>query len=412
MSGLNDDVDDGLDFTPDVPEINPDQPVTDTKVFVQPLDDVSEEDNPSAQDLFGKDIVKNEVPNLNAEFVLVKEAFNKLTDIAFIGNTIRSANGISKEDAEVVDSVIPGFINDKKPIGFFTEEKSRTQLNETLNTINVTIDTQVAELAIKASTVAEKAIKALSECVRDAEPKLIGRLTSLQDQLGKIPEFLARTNTENYHAASLLRILNKRIDTLSFDRREGAITDPKELETTPEFLDLFNKRSKFIATPRNKTNVELLLYFASSLQNGEEQQLYHMVTYGTFSPIKLSEKDYPILPAIDSQLIEKYLPNFTFYHLFLSGANETAKQYLMTLVNAVVVLIDRMNARKVEIDAVSKTQEDNHQNKLNKLFALHSDNNINSVNSVILLSFVQDYCDYIESIAAALNVLLPAEELT
>ena len=412
MGGLNDDVDDGLDFAPDVPEINPDQPVTDTKVFVQPLDEDSKEDTPSAQDLFGKDVIKNEVPNLNAEFVLVKEAFNKLTDIAFIGKAIKSANGVCKEDAEVVDSVIPGFISDTKPIGFFTEQKSRTQLNETLNTINVTIDTQVAELAIKASTVAEKAIKALSECVRDAEPKLIGRLTSLQDQLGKIPEFLARTNTESYHAASVLRVMNRRIDTLSFDRKEGAVVDPKELETTPEFLDLFNKRSKFIAAPRNKTNVDLLLAYSCSLQNGKEQPLYHMLTYGTFSPIKLDEKNYPILPAVNRQEIEDYLQNFTFYQLFLSGASETAKQYLMTLVNAVIVLIGEMNARKVEIDTVSKTQEDNHQSKLNKLFALHSDNNIDSMNSVILLSFVQDYCDYIESIATALNVLLPAEELT
>ena len=84
----------------------------------------------------------------------------------------------------------------------------------------------------------------------------------------------------------------------------------------------------------------------------------------------------------------------------------------MRLVNSVVVLIDCISKRKQQIDEIAKSQESDHQKKLNTLFELHSQTNIDSMNSVILLTFVQEYCDFIESISKAIEVLLPAQELS
>ncbi len=405
MSGLNDDVEDGLDFSPEVAEINKDQPVTDTKIFTPAAPGV-QETTPTPQDLFGSQVISNEVPNLNAEFVLVKESINKLKDLQYIASCIAQSNGISKEDAIVVDSMMPGFINDKKPIGFFTEDKSRTQFNETLNSINKTIDTQVAELSIKSLELTDKAISSLTACIKEAEPKIIARLFSLAKELGRVIDFINSEDNQSNEISFLVNLLNTRLDNLPFDYRDLQI-DKEKFST---FIEAFNKNNSFIQVIRNFENINLLLKYCLSYQNdGENPDPIHIVAFNNYTRIDLKGDTYPIGPSLDPLSVKNC--SYTLYHLLLLGAGNGAKQYLMSLVNAVVILITSISKIRESIEVITKSDVQDHQDKLNKLFCLHSQVNIDSINSVLLLTFVQNYCDYIESLAKAFCILLPDSEL-
>ena len=403
MAGLNDDVDEGLDTSPEPSEINPEQPIPQEILFKMDISSGVEEEKPTPEDLFGVGLVKNEVPNLNAEFHLVEESINKLMDLETVYADIRSSNGVSKEDAEVVDALMPGFISDKKPIGFFTEDKSRTQLSETLNTINQAIDAQTADIVIKASDIAERSSKALSTCFTDIEARIISKLSSLHDQLAKIPLFLAKYPDENYHAQSFLRLLNRSIGSYEM---EGDTSDKTKMDKYPDFVEAFKQACKFTEVPRNRENVDLLLLHSTSSE--EEKDLLHYVNFGRIS--KITENN-DIADMSKEENLAVIIPSFTYYHLLLSGTASGAKDYLMGLVNCAMKRVTYIGERKLLISSTDRTDTNNYQQKLSEIFSLHSLNSIDMINAVTLLSFVQDYCDYIEGIAKALASMLPEQEL-
>lgn len=405
--GLNDDVDDGLDLSSEVADLNPNQPIPDKVIFKMDISSEVDQDTVTPEDLFGVGVVKNEVPNLNAEFQLVTEKINKLTDLVQVYEDISKSNGICKEDAELVDSLAPGFINDKKPLGFFTDDKSRTQLTETLNTINKTIDTQTADIVIQASDIALKSCKALSTCFTDIETKIVSKLSVLQEQLGKLPIFLSTHPVESYHTTAVLR---------AFDLNIGVCFNEEELEKSyfdkfPNFIDSFEKANDFVRhSGKNKTNVRALLAYGVTpeLFQTDNVAAIHQLAHGTYSTLSVNG-DLDHLSTEESNKFDFY--SYKYYHLVSIGASHVARDYLMLLVKASMQSYELIKERSTSIDKLNKADTNNYQAKLSTIFELHSFNTIDTVNAVALMSFVQGYCDYIEKIASALKLLLPDNEL-
>ena len=121
--GLNDDVDEGLSPGEDVLDENPDQPVPEKTTFIMDIANVANQDDVTDEQIFGEGVIKNELPNINAEFVLSNEEFLKVEDLIVIRDELRQSRGICKEDAELIDSQMPGFLSETKPIGFLLKIK-------------------------------------------------------------------------------------------------------------------------------------------------------------------------------------------------------------------------------------------------------------------------------------------------
>lgn len=151
MAGLNDDVDEGLedleeDFKPEeinldpiTPNINSNQPEPDPVILVTQNYSNKEGENkePSIQDLFGDAVIPGEIPNLNAEFVIIQQRSDSLDDFKTTSFAIGDRKSICQEDAKLLDALAPGFLNDEtKPIGYFTKDNTKTFFDETVKDMN------------------------------------------------------------------------------------------------------------------------------------------------------------------------------------------------------------------------------------------------------------------------------------
>lgn len=160
MGGLNDDVEEGLPALEedvvdvnaqidnvDIPNNNPDQPDPDPIVLkVNEFADEADSKEPSVIDLFGFGVVPGEVPNFNGEFEIIEQKKNTLDDIVDIRNNISRKQSISQEDICLLDSVIPGFINENRMLQMFTKHSSQTLLRETSLAVENIIENEKNEI--------------------------------------------------------------------------------------------------------------------------------------------------------------------------------------------------------------------------------------------------------------------------
>jgi hypothetical protein len=232
---LNDQAEDDVTFDvlfDQTDNVNPKQPIT------QPLTIIT--DNHTRRDvepqlLFGQDIVKNELPNLNAAFVVSKESMNKAFDLLEIRNSIKNSNGMSREDAEVTNSVLSGFINPSRPIGFFTEDKSKTQFTQTLLTLDKEIDVRLATTVNNLSQQLDSIVGKYLPLIKESELKILDKISEIQEAIGKLMLSL------NDSSGSLLN--NKSINSLLDSKVRYRDPDDSEQQTdfSPELADKLNK---------------------------------------------------------------------------------------------------------------------------------------------------------------------------
>ena len=148
MSGLNDDIEedieqelpgsDKLDITPDqfktsdskIAELNINQPVAPSIILKVGEDSVDEDGKsitPSITDLFGSDVVPNELPNLNAKIVMIEDNKNTISDATSALNNIQVNQAISQEDIKEIDAIFPGYLGDKERIEYYTKTPTLTR---------------------------------------------------------------------------------------------------------------------------------------------------------------------------------------------------------------------------------------------------------------------------------------------
>jgi hypothetical protein len=168
MAGLNDDIEPDDDIESELPG-SPKNPVKAGEFIVphpeelatghnQPVapeinivvdkplvDDNGEPVKPTARDLFGKDIVPNELPDLNAEIILVDEVANKITDASGVYDSITNAHAISQESILEIDSILPGYLNENEIIEYYTKTPTLTRYETATNKIGYEIAKQKQE---------------------------------------------------------------------------------------------------------------------------------------------------------------------------------------------------------------------------------------------------------------------------
>jgi hypothetical protein len=160
MAGLNDELDDLPVYSDDLDQATPlpgyvDQPHNNPDVNSQSkvvnivavpgsildrLDKYSQPAAPNAKELFGDNIVLNELPNLTAKFTVIKDKVNEAGDMYSFKEALTTKCAMCQEDAKVLDTMTNGqFLGPDKPLGYFTKDDSQTQYLETLKSLNTTI---------------------------------------------------------------------------------------------------------------------------------------------------------------------------------------------------------------------------------------------------------------------------------
>jgi hypothetical protein len=126
------------------PNHNPNQP-GENKVVLDAADEneVSSrefirENRVSPTDLFGSVITPNELPNYDGQFRITagnEEKARRLTNVFY---SMEENKTISRSDAQLIDSIHNGFINEDRPEGYFTIEPTKTQYQETIDWVTNT----------------------------------------------------------------------------------------------------------------------------------------------------------------------------------------------------------------------------------------------------------------------------------
>jgi len=204
MAGLNDDIEEELagsdpnnilskDYVipkEEIVEVNDKQPAAPKVTLVtgygqQQMDPVDFEP-PTIEDLFGKDVVPNELPNLKAEFVLLENGTNALLDSREIQSGIINARAISQEDIKNVEAVMPGYLNDHEHIGFYTKTPTLTRYAQAVTKIASNIDNQKSkqtELFLQTSEGVKESIKKTADFLHTSLINNMSSRLSLREKI-------------------------------------------------------------------------------------------------------------------------------------------------------------------------------------------------------------------------------------
>jgi hypothetical protein len=190
MAGLNDDVDDDLDPFVEPPDENPDSSPAPNIVLMNKTGRASKSDNdPNAikpSQLFGGPIVPGELPNLKDQFLILTDTTNKISDNRALKQSLKESCSICKEDAQLVNGVVPGFISESRPLNTFTTSKSKVGLNETLNALDVQLEADVEQLRMAVEETTKTLIENFKRNNDHIDRCLTKALTSYQPVLAKM----------------------------------------------------------------------------------------------------------------------------------------------------------------------------------------------------------------------------------
>ena len=129
--------------------------------------------------------LSGEVPQFAPVFVEQQGKAENLVDLATTQNQIQAQGAISVENALVVDSLSPGFINDNNPAALYSKTPSKTQYNESLLSIAASVDSQYALLKSSIEETTAQFYSAASESRTRILAAMVTGLTNVNRSIAK-----------------------------------------------------------------------------------------------------------------------------------------------------------------------------------------------------------------------------------
>ena len=129
--------------------------------------------------------LSGEVPQFAPVCVEQQGKAENLVDLATTQNQIQAQGAISVENALVVDSLSPGFINDNNPAALYSKTPSKTQYNESLLSIAASVDSQYALLKSSIEETTAQFYSAASESRTRILAAMVTGLTNVNRSIGK-----------------------------------------------------------------------------------------------------------------------------------------------------------------------------------------------------------------------------------
>ena len=81
------------------------------------------------------ELIPGEVPELDEEVEVLAAVVNKFNNLTYLSSDINAAQGMNKTFAMEAERIMPGFLNEDVPLGYFTEEPTGTRLKLSLEAI-------------------------------------------------------------------------------------------------------------------------------------------------------------------------------------------------------------------------------------------------------------------------------------
>lgn len=187
-------------------------------------DTQGEEPRPTADQLF-TNIEKNKIPSLNAEFVVIQDISDSVVDLTEIRMRLEDTEGISRDDAMAIESIVPGFMHKRMPLAGFTQSKTKTQLKQARESIDERFDAQLSTLAEATKSLASRVQKEAVDFLKTMDPMML----ELQSLATCTFETILSSRTE----------LSDALDTslLAFTRDKRATT-PTQREAIKQIVDV------------------------------------------------------------------------------------------------------------------------------------------------------------------------------
>lgn len=379
MAGLNDDVDDGLEPTYVEPhDENPESSPAPNIILMNKVGKSSKADSdPNAvkpSQLFGGPIIPNELPNLNAEFAIITDTANTISDNRALKDSLKQSCSICKEDAQLVNGVVPDFINEDRPINTFTDTKSKVGLKETLNALDTQFEVDVEKLrsAIETST------KTLIECFKrnndNVDAVITQALTKYQPLLAKM--------------------------IVLIDGGEGGdeLATFLKLSNTVNNYELSEISEKFPEIAKDLTIITNVNFWSNAVAvvnryPDSGSQVKYFVIDGerhTFS-----EKE-PFLVQMGTTNPNRFTPRASLLDVIRNGLDMQSLQYFKQLNQVSHNITNAMGESLSLIGQLAAKTEVTPKEKLDTLTQIAALNNKYARHNIELLSFTQRYFDVLD----------------
>lgn len=358
------------------------------------IEDSDERTDIKDQTIFGSDITPNEIPTLSNVFI--KDSSDNLyiaKELLDISSTIKKSNGICKEDAVVIDSISKGFINDKKPLGFFTEDKSKTQFNTTLQTLDKEVDLNLSKVIESLNSFSEKVAQLTLPKIKELESETKESISSLQVEIQNLLTTVSYPSTqtrlpEDFSVNTFLDIYIR--DNSSSE--DGSMNDGIDKLPDDIRLKIYNLR-KGLAWPNS---------FLTRLAHLYASQTYHLketlFCFGSpHNTIMIVDSEIFDLPS-DHLLAKENIRLKDINTIYLHSTSVTGirfKQDLNTLIGLAVSLTNKISNVKNTVKEISLSTQTNLNAKLQSLDNISKDVVRDSLVVSSILSFFEELLEFL-----------------
>lgn len=379
MAGLNDDVDDGLETYLEPQDTNPNAAAAPAITLMNSTGKAVKSDNcpnkVKPSDLFGGPIVPNELPNLDAQFVIVTDTKNRISDNRSIKQSLSSSCSICKEDAKAVDVIAPGFINEERPLGFFTDTKSTLQLKETLNALDVQLEKDIEVLRNAVETVTKELVERFTASTKHMQECLTKLLVGYQPVLAKLVGVVDGSAEDK---TALIELL----DTLKRSRPRN----------TDDFISRFPQHANIetlMNLPDFWANTQIVV---NSSDIGADKSKWFCFENEDYA---LQDTE-PYLVKCDEK--PKDLPNCYLLTVLQNGLSMNTIQYFQNLCQVASNMTSAMATSLTLIHELNTKELPTTKERIDYLTQIAAVNNKYAKQNIALLSFTGGYFDMLDSL--------------
>lgn len=128
---------------------------------------------PTADEIFKGPVVPNELPTLDAEFVVFEDLQDHAADVQSIKFRLEQSKAIDKREAMAIESIVPGFAGRRTPLAGFTQLPTSTQLREARESIDERYGMCLNDLANGAKKLAAQVLKEVTDFYKGLDGSLL-----------------------------------------------------------------------------------------------------------------------------------------------------------------------------------------------------------------------------------------------
>lgn len=318
-------------------------------------------------DVFEEPTVANELPKFEGVFNIHNDTANKINDLSSIRGALARNCAVCAEDAVAIDTIAPGFLSAENPVGLFTEEPSKAQYEQTMQSVDAELDAQYQSLKNSVIEVSTRLYTFASECSKQYTGRYINLMSDInrsiarllfaceRDEVGEIAYIFG--NKQKWS-----QLQSVPLSTLSGEYAIVASDTPPKTGFEGSFIEPFLQRF----AEQFKTNTGLLRTL-EHLYIGEENVLFINNVRSSFD-----ENAVTLYRETAGDTIQASPPSLTLgmlFHLLRSNRLVTFINALQALhQNRIHLLVDLPE----QIKQVDANPDDSTQGKINAVVALSS----------------------------------------